>query len=94
MTAKSSKPDKKRKFASDSEGTRSHLPRRSCGHVFAAFLEQMAEHNAKQMAKHNPEETTEPMSPVLNAARRTTIVTRALHFTRRASLKEIGSAAV
>ena len=59
MTAKSSKPEKKPKFASDSEGTRSNLSCRSCGHVFVAFLEQMAEHNAKQMAKHNPKETTE-----------------------------------
>jgi ribosomal protein S14 len=59
MTGKSSKPEKKRKFASDSERTRSTLSCRSCGHVFAAFLEQMAEHNAKQMAKHNPKETTE-----------------------------------
>jgi transcription initiation factor IIE alpha subunit len=59
MAAQSSKPQKKRKFASDSERTRSNLSCRSCGHVFAAFLEQMAEHNAKQMAKHNRKETTE-----------------------------------
>jgi ribosomal protein S27E len=58
MTAKSSKPEKKRKFASESEGTRSDLSCKTCGHVFAAFLKEMAENNAKQMAKHNPKETT------------------------------------
>jgi hypothetical protein len=59
MTARSSKPEKKRKFASDSERIRSTLSCRKCGHVFDAFLEQMAEHNAEQMAKNNPKETSE-----------------------------------
>jgi transposase-like protein len=59
MTAKSSKPEKKRNVASDSERTRSNLSCKSCGHVFAGFLEEMAEHNAKQMAEHNHKETTE-----------------------------------
>ena len=58
MTAKSSKPEKKRKFASDSEGTRSDLACKTCGHVFAGFLKEMAENNAEQMAKHNPKQTT------------------------------------
>ena len=58
MTAKSSKPEKKRNVASDSERTRSNLSCKSCGHVFAGFLKEMAEHNAKQMAKHNPKQTT------------------------------------
>jgi DNA-directed RNA polymerase subunit M/transcription elongation factor TFIIS len=59
MTARSSKPEKKRKFVPDNEETRSDLSCRSCGHVFAAFLKQMGEHNAQQMAEHNPKETTE-----------------------------------
>jgi hypothetical protein len=59
MTAKSSKPEKKRNFGSDSEGIRSNLSCKSCGHAFAVFLEEMAEHNAKQMATQNPEETIE-----------------------------------
>jgi rubredoxin len=59
MTAKSSKPGKKPKFASDSEGTRFNLSCKSCGHVFEGFLKEMAEHNAEQMAQHNPKETTE-----------------------------------
>jgi len=36
-----------------------HLSCGSCGHVFAAFLDQMAEQNAKQMAGNNRKETTE-----------------------------------
>ena len=59
MTGKSSNREKKRKVASDSERTRSNLLCKTCGYVFAGFLEQMAEHNAKQMAKYNPKETTE-----------------------------------
>ena len=58
MNAKSSKPEKKRNIASDSERTRSNVSCKSCGHVFSAFLEEMAENNANQMAKHNPDETT------------------------------------
>jgi len=54
MTAKSSRPEKKRSISSDSERTRSTLSCTSCGHVFAGFLEEMAEHNAEQMAKHKP----------------------------------------
>jgi sulfite oxidase len=57
MISKSSNPEKKRKFSSDSEGTRSNLSCKSCGHVFAAFLKQMDEHNAEQMAKHDAKET-------------------------------------
>ena len=77
MTANSSNREKKRNVASDSERTRSNLLCKTCGYVFAGFLEQMAEHNAKQMAKSNPKERLNitPMSPVLNAARRTTIAT-------------------
>jgi ribosomal protein S27E len=59
MIPKVSKPTKKRKSASDSEGTRSNLSCKSCGHVFGAFLKQMAEHNAKQMAKDSAKEATE-----------------------------------
>jgi ribosomal protein S27E len=59
MIPNSSKREKKRKVASDSSETRSNLSCRSCGHVFAAFLKQMAEHNAEQMTKHNAKEATE-----------------------------------
>jgi len=60
MISKSSKPEKERKFRADSEGTRSNLSCKSCGHVFAAFLKQMDEHNAEQMAKRDAKETTQP----------------------------------
>jgi hypothetical protein len=64
MTAKSSKPEKERNFSSDGEGTRSNLSCKSCGHVFAGFLKEMAEHNAEQMAKHGPKETTRDRASV------------------------------
>jgi RNase P subunit RPR2 len=60
MISKSSKPEKKRKVASDSGETRVNLSCKSCGHVFAAFLKQMDEHNAEQMAKHDAKETIQP----------------------------------
>lgn len=59
MIPKASKPEKKRNSAFDSERTRSHLSCKSCGHVFEAFLDQMAAHNAKQMAGDSPREETE-----------------------------------
>lgn len=59
MTGKSSNREEKRKVASGSEQTRSNLLCKTCGYVFAGFLEQMAEHNAKQMAEYTPKETTE-----------------------------------
>ncbi len=57
MIPKSPNSGKKRKMVSDGEGTRSNLSCKSCGHAFAVFLTQMAEHNAKQMAKPNPNVT-------------------------------------
>ena len=59
MSTKLSNRKKIRKVASQSERTRFNLSCKSCGHVFADFLEEMAKHNAKQMAKNSRKETTE-----------------------------------
>jgi rubredoxin len=59
MTVKASNRDKKRNLAPDDEGTRSDLSCKTCGHVFASFLEEMAQRNAQQMPEVKPEKMTE-----------------------------------
>jgi RNase P subunit RPR2 len=57
MTVKSSNREKKQNVAADSERTRSNLSCKTCGHAFASFLEEMAEHNAKQMTERHADIT-------------------------------------
>lgn len=63
MITKSSDRGKKQKIASSNERKRSDLSCKSCGHVFESFLEEIAERNAKEMAKHKTKETTERTCP-------------------------------
>jgi ribosomal protein S27E len=58
MTVKASKRDKKRNLAPDNEETRADLSCKTCGQVFASFLEEMAERNAQQMPAVKPEKMT------------------------------------
>ena len=58
MTAKSSKREKKPSVSPNGEGTCSDLSSKTRGPVFASFLEEMAEQNAKQMPELKPEKMT------------------------------------
>jgi rubredoxin len=58
MTVKASNREKKQSVAPNGEGTRSDLSCKTCGHVFASFLEEMAEQNAKQMPERKSEQMT------------------------------------
>lgn len=58
MTVKPTNRGKKQSVAPVS----SNLSCKTCGHAFASFLEEMAEHNAQQMAEPEPE--TKPERPV------------------------------
>jgi hypothetical protein len=54
MTVKASNRETKRNVASDSERKGANLSCKACGHAFVTFLEEMAEHNAKQMGSLSP----------------------------------------
>ena len=57
MTVKASNRVKKRNVAPDSERKDGHLSCKTRGHAFATFFEEMAEHDAKQLADLEPKGT-------------------------------------
>ncbi len=64
MTVKASNRETKRNVASDSERKGANLSCKACGHAFVTFLEEMAEHNAKQMVELEPRKAREGLAEV------------------------------
>lgn len=59
MTITASNREQKQNVAPDTERKGANLSCKTCGHAFEAFLEEMAEHNAQQMAEFEPRKTSE-----------------------------------